>query len=216
MSAPGVEGGLSAGRVGRTRSSAVLDPVRSRRRPWLMAVGVLVSALGVLIVVWLVGTAGQRKQALVVARDVPYGQVIAAADLSVAGLAADAGVHALPASSSGSVVGRVAAVNLSAGMLLTAEMTDPVGEPGPGRVLVPLALAVDRIPVSGLRAGDRVRAVDAQDPRQSVAAVVVAVGEPDVDAVSVIDVTTLAADGPRLAASSANRQVVVILEPREP
>lgn len=190
-----------------------LVSVRGRRRPWLIAVGVLISAAGVLITVWLIGSVGHRDEILVISRDVAYGQTISDEDLSVARVSADPVVRTVPATSRSWVVGRVASVSLSAGMVLTTTMTDSAGEPRPSRVLVPLALPGNRMPVSGLRPGDPLLVVDGSQGGEPISAVVVAVGEPDLDGAVVVDLTTEASSGPGLAAAALNGQSAVIRQP---
>ncbi len=107
-------------------------------------------------------------------------------------------------------------------MLLTDGMVEPAGEPGPGRVLVPIAVPAERMPAGGLRPGDRILAVDSEaaGPDAGVAvaasptaATVVRVGPADINGVTVVDVTTTAAAGPRLAVAAANGHVALVVEP---
>lgn len=205
----GARGGGAVEVVGVTG----LVSLRGRRRPWLIAIGVLISAVGVLITVWLIGSVGQRDEILVIAREVGYGQPITDEDLTVARVSADPLVRAVPATSRSWVVGRVASVSLSPGMVLTSSMTDSVGEPRLSHVLVPLALPGNRMPVSGLRPGDPLLVVDGSQGGAPIPAVVVAVGEPDLDGAVVVDLTTEASSGPRLASAALNGQAAVIRQP---
>lgn len=214
-------------RPGRSATSAEdtgpgLAPVRGRRRPWLLGLGALLAALGSLTVVWLVGAAGQRQEVLAVRSDVAYGEVMSTDDLTIARVSVDPGIAVLPASERDAVVGQVATTRLSPGMLLTDGMVEPAGEPGPGKVLVPLAVPAERMPAGGLRAGDRILAVDSEAvgsdtggsvPATPTAATVVRVGPPDINGVTVVDVTTAAAAGPRLAVAAANGHVALVVEP---
>ncbi|MER6121764.1 SAF domain-containing protein [Streptomyces sp. NPDC001795] len=88
---------------------------RRRRLGWVWAgVGaVVVSAVGFTLVIQAVG---ERDQVLVLARDVPAGQVLKPSDLRAVEVAADAGV--VLATERGSVLGRRASVPLVAGSLL--------------------------------------------------------------------------------------------------
>lgn len=207
-----------------------LAPVRGRRRPWLIGLGALLAALGALTVVWLVGAAGQRQEVLAVRADVAYGQALTAADIAVARVSVDPGVAVLPASERDDVLGQVATTRLAPGMLLTTAMLEPAGEPGQGRVLVPIAVPSERMPAGGLRAGDRILAVDSEssevDPGAGpgagvgaggaagpIAATVVRVGPADINGVTVVDVTTAPAAGPRLAVAAANGHVALVVEP---
>jgi hypothetical protein len=205
-----------------TPSGAGLAPVRGRRRPWLLGLGALLAALGSLTVVWLVGAAGQRQEVLAVRADVAYGEALTADDITIARVSVDPGIAVLPGVDRDAVVGQVATTRLVPGMLLTAGMVEPGGEPGPGRVLVPIAVPAERMPAGGLRAGDRILAIDSESaasdataamPAAPTAATVVRVGPADINGVTVIDVTTADASGPRLAVAAANGHVALIVEP---
>jgi hypothetical protein len=204
--------------------------VRGRRRPWLVAAGALLSSLGALVVIWLVGAAGQRQEVLVVRQAVPYGTVLTAQDLGIARVSLDPGVQAIPAEDRAQVVDQVAVTQLVPGMLVAPGMVQPAGEPGAGRVLVPIALPSDRMPAGGLRAGDRILAVATDgstgapgDPAgagldgsvavRSVPATVVRVGPVDINGVVVVDVTVASPDGPRLTVAAANGQVALVVQP---
>jgi hypothetical protein len=213
-----------AGRLERSTglAGAGLAPVRGRRRPWLLGLGALLAALGSLTVVWLVGAAGQRQEVLAVRADVAYGEVVTADDMTIARVSVDPGILVIPGADRDAVVGQVATTRLTPGMLLTEGMVEPLGEPGPGRVLVPIAVPAERMPAGGLRAGDRILAVDSEpagsDAGVSVAAAttaatVVRVGPADINGVTVVDVTTTASAGPRLAVAAANGRVALIVEP---
>lgn len=195
-----------------------LAPVRGRRRPWLLGLGALLASIGALSVVWLVGAAGQRQEVLAVRSDIAYGQVLRAEDLTIARVSVDPGVAVLSSSARDQVLGQFATTRLSAGMLLTTGMVEPAGEPEPGRVLVPIAVPVERMPAGGLRAGDRILAVDSESETPTSAtsatsATVIRVGPMDVNGVSVVDVTTTAPSGPDLAVASANGRVALVVEP---
>ncbi|HYN55836.1 MAG TPA: SAF domain-containing protein [Motilibacterales bacterium] len=224
--APGAPRGNAPAGADRARRPApkgdaralALAPVRGRRRPWLLGLGALLAALGSLTVVWLVGAAGQRQEVLAIRADVAYGQVLTAQDITVARVSVDPGVAVLPLSDRDSLVGQVATTRMTPGMLLTADMVEPVGEPGPGRVLVPIAVPAERMPAGGLRAGDRILAVDSElvgagAVAAPTAATVVRVGPVDINGVTVVDVTTAASSGPGLAVAAANGHVALVVEP---
>ncbi len=210
----------TAGRAAQQRVTG-LAPVRGRRRPWLLGLGALLAALGSLTVVWLVGAAGQRQEVLAVRADVAYGEAVTAEDITIARVSVDPGIEVLAGADRDSVVGQVATTRLAPGMLLTRGMVEPVGEPGPGRVLVPIAIPAERMPAGGLRAGDRILAIDSEGaspeagspPAVPTAATVVRVGPVDINGVTVVDVTTTAAQGPRLAVAAANGHVALVVEP---
>jgi hypothetical protein len=206
-----------------TSDVPALPAVRGRRRPWVIATGALLASLGALAVIWLVGEAGQRHEVLLVRQEVPYGRMLTADDVTVARVSLDPGVSSWPAADREGVPGMVAATRLVPGMLLAPEMVEPSGAPGAGQVLVPIALPSERMPAGGLRAGDRILAVDAGGPTDDpdtavgpvrwVPATVVRVGPADINGVTVVDVTATPADGPGLALLAANARVAVVVQP---
>lgn len=203
-----------------TRPPVVAVEVRGRRRPWLIAAGLLLTAVGALAVMWLVGAAGQRQEVLVVRQQVEYGEELEAADLGVVRVSVDPGVDVVPAGQRGALEGQVATTRLTPGMLLVAGAVEPAAEPGPGRVLVPIAVPAERMPAGGLRAGDRILAVDSEPAEGpplggGYPATVVRVGPMDVNGVTVVDVTTAANDGPGLAIAAANGQIALVVQPVE-
>ena len=136
--------GRSAGPVLRRRVSM---------RRVLLAVGlVLACALAGVIVAKRVDT---RVPVLAAAHAISAGQTVTAADITTVKVAAEAGVATVPASQLSTVVGRVAAVPLVAGTLLSpAQFSGPVW-PGPGEAVIAVPVKPGRLP-SGLPAGAKV------------------------------------------------------------
>lgn len=197
--------------------------IRRRRRPWLIAVGLLLASVGTLLVVWLVGAAGSRVEVLVLRADIPYGQAIKSSDLAIARISMDPGIAVVPASDRGALVGQFPAIPLAAGMLLSRSMVVPNLGPAVGKSLVPLAIAAERMPAMGLRPGDEILAVDAQGAAnsgaseigsgfRSTSALVVRVGPADINGVTVVDVVVTSGAAPDLAVASALGQVAIVLQ----
>lgn len=119
-------------------------------------------ALGVLLVLGLSAgfalkytQAGHRQSVLAVARDVPAGQALVAADLKEALVSADPALAPVPAAKEASVIGRSAAVPLVKGTLLSeAQLATGPLVPS-GRNVVGLSLKAGQVPL-GVRVGDRV------------------------------------------------------------
>lgn len=134
--------------------------IRTRARvQWLALAAALVVLAGTLVA-WALGRAAERVTVVSVARPVAAGEVIDAGDLTTAQVAIDATVTGLvPTSSLDAVIGRVAAVDLGAGTLLTVGMwTDPTGL-GPDERAVGAVLSPGRFP-SGLGHGAAAAAID--------------------------------------------------------
>ena len=193
---------------------------RGRRRPGLITAGVGLVMLGALVAVWLVTAAGNRTPVVAVAHDVPYGAVITAADLTRADVSVDSSVVTVPAGDAASLVGKVAATDLVAGSLLAPGQVTTAGPPGPGEVLVPLAVAAKKIPAGGLTAGDRLLIVDTPpadaDPPtgalHTIGVTVARVGAPDLNGVVVIDVIAREGDGPGVAARAATGRFALVVQ----
>lgn len=195
---------------------------KPRRRPALLALGASLAALGVLSGAWLVNSAGDRQSVLAVARDVPYGTVITAGDLTRAEVSLDPTVATVPAAELSQIVGRIAATHLTPGSLLTRSAVTDAAPPASGQVLVAIAVVAGRMPAGGLQAGDKVLVVDTPMPGAdpptlpptSIAGTVVRLSHPDLNGVTVIDVAVATTSGPALAARSATGRIAVVLQPR--
>lgn len=211
-------GGPAALSVGREVA------VRRRRRPGLWAAGAALVAVGGLGAGALVGQAGDRVEVLAVARPVAVGQLIGADDLAVARVAADPALHPVPASARGQVVGRVAAVELRPGMLLTSEEVTDTSVPAAGQQVVGVAVRPGQLPARGVRPGDEVLLVPVPGDQtragdtagvagEPIPARVVQAGPADVEGVSTVDVLVSAAVGPQVAALASTGRVAVVLLP---
>lgn len=195
---------------------------KGRRRPLMLALGLALVAVGALTSVWLVSSASQRVPVLVLARDVPYGAPITAADLTTTDVSVDPNVATVPASELDTVVGSVAATSLSAGSLLSRTQFTAAAPPAAGQVLVGVAIPATRMPAGGLGPGDRILVVDTPaaeaDPSvvapATIPATVVRVGGMDVNGVTVVDVTVATGDGPALAARAATGRIALVVQPR--
>jgi Flp pilus assembly protein CpaB len=146
-----------------TSTAVPRSMARLRRIDLRVVIGLALLLAGVLGTVAVVQRAGQRVPVLVVAREVPAGQVVGDQDVRVAELALAPGVATLGAGDRGRVVGRVASVPLAAGQVLTpAAIVDAGPALGPGRV----AVAPEHAAAGLLRAGDRVAVVASGTPDQ--------------------------------------------------
>jgi hypothetical protein len=171
----------------------------------------------------LVGQAGDGVEVLAVARPVPVGQMIAAGDLAVARVAGDPSLHPVPVSERGHVVGRVAAVDLRPGTLLTSEEVTDTAVPAAGQQLVGVAIRPGQLPARGVHPGEEVllvpvpgdqaptgnpTAAASEDP---IPARVADVGGTDIDGMSTVDVVVTAVVGPQVAALASTGRVALIV-----
>ena len=217
--------GRQAGRSDRTGRSAppVVAPPRTRRRPALLAIGVALIALAALAAAYLTQVVGSTVPVVAITQNVRAGEVLDRTDLTIAHINVDPALHPIAASQLDALIGKRAAVDLSAGSLLTeAAVTDRV-LPGAGRSLVGIALTAAQLPAEPLQAGDRVRIVDTPSAQgeppsttpASIAAEVVSTVGPNDTGLTIVNVTVDAARAADLAARVATGRVALVLDSRE-
>ena len=146
--------GLDSRRVGTVVVSRSTNRVRSRVRTQWLALGAALVVLASVLVGWALTQAADRVQVVQVAQQVQAGDVIAAADLTVADVAFDGQVQGLvPVASLNALVGRVATIDLQPGTLIQKGMWSDEPQLATGEEAVGALLAVGRFPV-GLTRGD--------------------------------------------------------------
>lgn len=130
------------------------------RTQWAALAAALVVVAG-LTVAWALSNAGDRVQVVQLVRPVASGQAFTADDLGTTGVAHDGAVQGLvPAQSLEALVGRVAAVDLEAGLLVQKGMWRDTPLLSAGESSVGVVLAPGRFP-AGLGQGDAVLAAAA-------------------------------------------------------
>lgn len=156
---------VTASRSTREVTAVPRAPLPTRqRRPGLAALGLIVVIGMGTIFGWLYTTAGEKTPVVVLAREVPAGQVIERADLSTVDVAG--AVTAIAGSNLASAVGQRAAVGLLPGTLLQRSMLAE-GEAIPaGQVKVGVAVKAAQMPADGVNAGDKVAVVRLQGGAQ--------------------------------------------------
>jgi Flp pilus assembly protein CpaB len=142
-----------------TTTAVPRSTARLRRIDLRVVIGLALLLAGVLGTVAVVQRAGQRVPVLVMARDVPAGQVVGDQDVRAAELGLAPGVATLGVSDRARVVGRVASSALAAGQVLTPAAVGGGPALGPGRVAMSVAVAPAHAAAGLVRAGDRVAVV---------------------------------------------------------
>ena len=210
-------------RFGEESSAAVAAPPKLRRRTGLIALGIALVCLGGAGAAYLATSVGDTAPVLTLREDVARGEVIEASDLTVARINGDPALRTVAESEQDSIVGQRAAVDLSAGSILTPQSTTTELIPATGQSLVGVPLSPDQLPSQGLTAGDAVRIVATpreQDDPPGVAptiyeATVVSTATlPDTGQV-VVDVTVPAASAGQLAAQVATGRIALVLDSEE-
>ncbi|MFC0862361.1 SAF domain-containing protein [Sphaerimonospora cavernae] len=207
----------------RTHETVKAPALPRQRRPAMFLLVVVFIGLGVLAGQYAYSRLDKRSSVVMVARDVAIGQVIGQDDLTAVRIAADPMVATVPAERLSEMAGRVAAVDLTSGTLLSDGHTTDAMTPGPGQQLVPLALKPGQLPARGLRAGDHVLvAAELTDPgRQAAAtatkdipATVDRVSEADPDGTRVVDLLVGPGVGGLIAREAMRGHIALILTSR--
>jgi hypothetical protein len=204
-----------------TRTDGVRTTVRTvprrRGRSWLLLVGVLLAIVGAVGGVLVVGQVGRREAVVAVARQVAFGQRVAAEDLRSVLLPIDTELATVSWDRSSELVGQVAATDLLPGQLVTPDAVTADRPPAPGSAVVGVALEPGRLPVAALEPRDRVLIVDAGETAGSGSdAVVLHVQTAGVTGgPAVVDLLLADVDAPNVARlAAADRAVLVLVSGR--
>ena len=197
-------------------------PIKVRRRPAFLIGSVGALLLGSLAGAWLWVSATSTVEVIAARSTVPRGSVIAATDLVTVRIGVDPAVHAIPADQAPALVGKRAALDISAGGLVTPEVVADRVVPPKGQTMVGLLLGNGLLPSSALQAGDQVRIVQAPStPDQAttspaaIAATVVSVARTSDGQAALVDVLVPSQDAAGLAAQAAASKVALVLDSRE-
>ena len=198
-----------------------LPPPRRRRRPALLALAIVMIVLGALGAAYLATSLGQTSSVIAVARPVPWGQTITAADLAEARITADPALAPIAYADRDQVIGKSAATDLVPGSLLTRAAVTDERLPPPGQHLVGVGVSAAQLPTTPLRPGDDVLLVPlapggaapeaAATTPSAVEATVLRSGESGTDGRRVVDVLVDAAEGPDLAARAAAGLIAIVV-----
>lgn len=215
--------------AGDGRGPAAPRPLPRSGRRGRVLLGTLIIAMSAAVGGFLFVSAGDRVDVLVVVRDLPVGTPIAAADVATTRAGVDAPVRAIPASRARDVVGKIAAVDLRAGSLLSPSQLTTTLTPVQGQQIVAVGLKSQQVPVGDLRPGDQVLVVPtpgatgqdvpasgASPLAKEIAATVDRVSSPDADGTVVINLLVAAESGPTVAKQAALGRVALVVTVRRP
>ncbi|MGP4049369.1 SAF domain-containing protein [Streptomyces sp. 2A115] len=199
-------------------------PVKRERKWSVIALCVVLAVVFALGAAAAVNSASDRERVLAVARDVPAGRALSAADLVVAEVSADAGLTPIAASQKATVLGKRPAVDLrKGGLLLTSQLAAGSGL-GDDQEQVGVQIKRGMAPAGTLAPGDKVRAVttpgQGDEPTETatapetIDATVVSVSRPDATGTVVVNLAVALNDGPVLATRAALGRVALVREPR--
>lgn len=197
-------------------------PPKLRRRPVLIAASVAAICLGALASMWAYQSTSDAHSVLAVRQTIERGDVITAEDLMTVNISVDPALKPLSADQVNSVVGKHAALDMSAGGVVTQDQITEQALPAKGSSVVGIALTPGMLPANQMRVGDQVRVVvtpgqqgemPTTDP-DSIQAVVVGVAKDETTGNAIVNVQVPTNDGPMLAARAATGKVAIVLDSR--
>jgi hypothetical protein len=180
-----------------------------------MVLGIVLIVGGALLFMVLAGRVNHRKAVLALARPVPAGQVIKATDLKVVHLSVDGGLQLIGPGAQRQVVGKPAAVDLSANTLLIASDVGTRKGLRTGKAVVGLSLKAGQLPNTQLVAGDRVALVDTGADNGPSILAVVSIAEikngSSPSGTAYVSLLVDERDAPTIATAAAAGRIVLVL-----
>lgn len=207
-------------RTTRRDGDVAAAPPKLRRRPMLIAVSVILTAVGALLAAYLLTEIAGTNEVVAVREGVSRGEQITADDLVMANVSYDSAVRPLPWSDARKLEGLYAQYDLAPGSIVTQDaVTEELDVPADTSV-VGLYLEPGRMPSDILRNGDQVRVVYSldEDPAANPDEYLgyVTSTRPATDARGmIVDILVRADDAPRVAAASGTGNVSLVLNTRD-
>lgn len=201
-------------------------PLKQRRPRWLLYVGVLIIALGVLLGSFLFRAGQSTKSVVVVRSPLTAGERITATQLATATLPANSTLKTIDGDSLKSMVGRYATMALPDGALLTPDAAVVTLTPPAGRSIVGIGVKAAQAPTKGLASGQPVRIVitngagsnSGTDKNGGVGTewrgTLVSLGAPSNTGVTTIDIEVASSDAGQVVAAAGAGNVAVVLDSR--
>ena len=197
-------------------------PPKLRRRPVLIAASVAAISLGALASMWAYQSTSDAQSVLAVRQTIERGDVITAEDLMTVNISVDPALKPLSADQASSVVGKHAALDMSAGGVVTQDQVTEQALPAEGSSVVGIALTPGMLPANQIRVGDKVRVVVTPGQQgemptgqpDSIEAVVVGVAKDETTGNAIVNVQVPNNEGPMLAARAATGKVALVLDSR--
>lgn len=201
------------------------DAPRRRRRPVVVGAGLSLAAVGALVSVWLVNEAGNKVAVVATRHAIAAGESIQASDLVTAEISHDSGLNSVPASQASDIIGKQAASDLPAGVLVTEDSVSAGSSVTKGKSVIGILAKPGQLPIQTLRTGDTVTIVHtpqdgsasassnkAGTTPESLPAVVSRVGAADANGAVVVDVAAAEVNSTSLAAWAASGSVAIVLK----
>lgn len=206
---------------GASEELAAPEPPKLRRRPMLIALSVLLTALGALLGAWLLTSLSGTKSYIAVGANVERGEIIKETDLVRTQLRTDQAIAPLNWSQQPSVVGMYAATDMAKGSLVTRDSVAAEVLPTDGQSLVGLSLVPGQTVAGDLRYGQLVRvvivpaSVDTAGAKPTDFVGTVAGSRMSEDgSTKLVDVMVSKDNAPSISAAASRQEVSLVLDPK--
>jgi SAF domain len=204
-------------------ATQLVPPPKLRRRPALLAAALVAICLGALLAAWAWTATTNTQEVLVARHTIERGSVIEANDLARVRLSADPALKPVPATQFDQVVGQRAALDVTAGAMLTPDSFTTGVVPDGNNSIVGVALTPAQAPGLDLTTGDHVRVVVTPAQGEELPTGVPQFSEATIAGVhvaeetgqTIIDLLVPHADAAVLAARAASGNVALVLDSRE-
>lgn len=173
--------------------------------------GVVLATVGALLAVLVYRGAVERVGIVATARPLTAGDQIGPEDVRQILLPPDSGLATVPWTSVDTVVGRYAASDLRAGTTLTSDAITTERLPGPGEVVVGIAVDPGRIPSMPLDPRDAVVVIG---DGIRIGATIVQAGAPALDGKRTVDLLVPVGDAESLTHAAMDGRIAVVLAER--
>lgn len=215
------EGRRPGPRATATEPAAPLTPPpKLRKRPGLVVAAVVITAMGCLLGAWAWSATTSTEEVLAAKNTIHRGEEIKAGDIQRIQISGDPALQPLPASAYDEIIGRRAALDISAGGLITTESTTDTPMPPQGQSIVGISLTPAQVPALPMHGGDKVRIIVAPSANgdsptgtpQFTEAQVVDTAIDETTGNTVVNVLVPYANASVLAARAATGNVALILD----
>ncbi|MEN3122375.1 SAF domain-containing protein [Janibacter sp. LM] len=217
--APPPEQATRRTRSGKDSSNVELatapEPPKLRRRPMLVALSVLLIALGALLGAWLLSSLSGTESYVAVREDVQRGEQIQETDLVRTQLKRDGAISPVLWSQQGVIVGTYATVDMAKGSLVTRESVAAEIAPRAGHREVGLALMPGQSIAGELRNGEPIEVVivpasaDAGAPQEPVAGYVLSARMSEDGQTRLVDVEVPESQAKAITAAASRQEVAI-------
>lgn len=221
-SAPPTDPGMPTG-PGAAAPPLVLAMMKNRRRPALIAAGLVMVMLGGLGVFWFTQQSRAVSPVVGMAADVAYGELITAQDVVAIEVVPDPKLRSVPWADVDSVVGKRAATDLFAGSLVSGKAVTGNRITTADESLVGVTVKPAQAPTMALLPRDQILLVlipaesgplTLADTPEGVPATVVSVGAVQSGGSRTVDVIVPASKAPAVAALAASSRLAIVFVAR--